>query len=104
LLVVPATFPNRNGGGGENAGEGARKWLKFEYVTKVPMCLELVESEMLSAAERQWVDAYHATVLRELEPRLVAAVEEEEDEGTGSTSAVDTLAWLRRSARPVGQS
>jgi Xaa-Pro aminopeptidase len=97
LLIVPASFR----GGSE--GEGARKWLKFEYVTMVPMCIELIDTSILSAEERDWIGEYHAQVLRELEPRLVAAISQEGAEEGGSTSAADTLAWLRRAARPVGE-
>ena len=41
---------------------GARPWLKFEYVTKVPMCTKLVETSLLSPKEIQFIDSYHADV------------------------------------------
>lgn len=59
LLVQPAE------------GVGGRKpFLRFETLTLAPFDRRLVEPAMLTAAERGWLDAYHARVLREVGPAL----------------------------------
>jgi len=50
---------------------GARKpFLQFETLTLAPFDRRLIEPAMLTAAERRWLDAYHARVLREVGPAL----------------------------------
>jgi Xaa-Pro aminopeptidase len=62
LLVRPAA-----------ARPGGRKpFLEFEVLTLAPYDRALIETGMLSAAERAQVDAYHARVLREIGPLLDA--------------------------------
>jgi Xaa-Pro aminopeptidase len=54
--------------------EGAEKTLLgFETLTFAPIDRNLIEAGMLSAAERCWVDDYHAEVLRIVGPRLDGA-------------------------------
>ena len=43
-------------------GGDARDWLEFETLTLAPIDRRLILVEMLSAAERDWIDAYHARV------------------------------------------
>ena len=52
--------------------EGAddRAMLDFETLTFVPIERRLIEVSMLSAEERDWVDAYHATVREKIRPLL----------------------------------
>ena len=59
VLVVPV----------EVAG-AEKKLLAFETLTFAPIDRNLIESEMLSAAERKWVDDYHAQVLKIVGPQL----------------------------------
>ena len=47
---------------------GDRPMLGFETLTLVPIDRRLIVTAMLSAAERAWVDAYHARVLAEIGP------------------------------------
>ncbi|MCX7933029.1 MAG: aminopeptidase P family protein [Rhodovarius sp.] len=47
-----------------------RPFLEFETLTLAPYARALIEPQLLSAAERAWVDAYHARVLAELGPAL----------------------------------
>lgn len=54
--------------------QDARPWLDFENVTFVPLDRALIATEMLSPAERAWIDAYHAQILEKLSPRLDGAV------------------------------
>jgi Xaa-Pro aminopeptidase len=51
--------------------EGAeKKLLGFETLTFAPIDRNLIETDMLSAAERRWVDDYHAQVLGIVGPQL----------------------------------
>jgi len=59
LLVRPTAMPD------------ARKpFLCFETLTLAPFDQRLIDPAMLSPAERAWLDAYHARVLREVGPAL----------------------------------
>jgi Xaa-Pro aminopeptidase len=50
---------------------GAEKpMLRFETLTMAPIARQLIDMELLTAAEIAWVDAYHAEVLRRIGPRL----------------------------------
>jgi Xaa-Pro aminopeptidase len=61
VLVVPVKVP------------GAEKeMLGFETLTFAPIDRRLVVAEMLSAAERTWLNDYHAEVVRRIGPRLGA--------------------------------
>ena len=57
---------------GASAPAGAREWLKFEYLTKVPFCRALIDTAMLSPAEREWIDEFHAGVRATLLPLVPA--------------------------------
>ena len=63
LLVQTAQLPNNFGGVG---------YLGFETVTLVPMQAKLIDVSLLTAAERAWVDAYHAQCRQTLRPLLVS--------------------------------
>jgi Xaa-Pro aminopeptidase len=59
VLVVDAPF------------EGAAKpFLGFETLTFAPFDRRLIEPELLTPAERSWIDAYHARVAHEVGPLL----------------------------------
>ncbi|MFC4350002.1 aminopeptidase P family protein [Fodinicurvata halophila] len=66
--------------------EGERPMLGFETLTLAPLDRRLIEESLLSREERDWVDAYHARVLREIAPQV--------DEGTRG--------WLEEATRPLG--
>jgi Xaa-Pro aminopeptidase len=61
------------------------EWLGFETLTLVPIDKTLVDRDMLSGAEIDWWNDYHARVLEVLAPQL---------EG-------DDLAWLERACEPL---
>ncbi len=61
LLVQPAEFP------------GPRPFLRFEVLTLAPFDRTLIDTALLSAAERAWLDAYHARVAAEIGPKLTGA-------------------------------
>ena len=42
---------------------GDKPYLGFEHVTMVPMCRKLIDVELLSDKEKEWLNAYHKEVL-----------------------------------------
>jgi Xaa-Pro aminopeptidase len=60
-------------------------WLGFEPLTLCHFDTSCLEVSLLTQAERDWLNAYHERVYRELAPRLPAEV----------------AAWLREKTRPV---
>jgi Xaa-Pro aminopeptidase len=68
------------------AVKGAEKPLNgFETLTLAPIDRRLIEPELLTAAETEWLDRYHARVAQTLSPLLDDA----------------TRAWLAAAARPL---
>jgi len=61
------------------------EWLGFETVTLVPIDKALVDRSLLSAAEIDWWNAYHARVRQVLAPQLEGAA----------------LAWLEEACQPL---
>ena len=43
---------------------------RFETLTLVPIDRRLIDTDLLSEAERQWLDGYHARVLDTLRPHV----------------------------------
>jgi Xaa-Pro aminopeptidase len=62
-----------------------KPFLDFETLTLAPYAQALIEPALLTAAERAWIDAYHARVLAEIGPLCDPA----------------TAAWLARECRPL---
>jgi len=54
-------------------GGDARDMLEFETITWAPIDLHLVETDMLSADERHWLNTYHAAVVQNVGDRLSPA-------------------------------
>jgi Xaa-Pro aminopeptidase len=50
--------------------EATRPFLCFETLTLAPFDRRLIDTAMLTAAERAWMDAYHARVAAEVGPKL----------------------------------
>jgi Xaa-Pro aminopeptidase len=63
LLVVPSAVPG-----------AARPFLEFETLTLAPFARALIDPALLDAAERAWLDAYHARVLAEVAPLVEPGV------------------------------
>lgn len=42
---------------------GDKPYLGFEHVTMVPMCRKLIESSLLTAQEKKWLNDYHSEVM-----------------------------------------
>ncbi len=51
-------------------GDAHRQMMGFETITLAPLDRNLIQPGLLSDAEREWVNAYHARVLYEIGPRL----------------------------------
>lgn len=66
---------------------GDKPWLGFEHVTMVPLCRNLIERSLLTTAEIEWVNNYHAEVW----------------EKTHGFFANDELTrnWLRKETQPL---
>lgn len=54
-------------------GDAHRQMLGFETLTFVPFDRRLIDTRLLSPAERDWIDAYHAQVLDLIGPRVEGA-------------------------------
>jgi Xaa-Pro aminopeptidase len=68
--------------------EGAEKPLNaFETLTLAPIDRRLIETKLLNAGERSWLDAYHRRVAETLAPLVDDA----------------TRAWLHGAAQPLGK-
>jgi Xaa-Pro aminopeptidase len=75
LLVTPA----QQVAGGDLPMHG------FETLTLAPIDKRLIRADLLTAEERQWLDAYHARVLAEIGPMLDG----------------ETLTWLEIACAPL---
>lgn len=64
---------------------GDRAMLGFETLTLCPIDSRLIDPELLSADERDWLNAYHARVQNEIGPFLDG----------------EDLTWLRKACEPV---
>ena len=69
----------------DGVGLSGRPWLAFETLTLAPYARALIVPGMLTAVERDWVDAYQARVLAEVGPGVDA----------------ETGAWLRVECAPL---
>ena len=52
----------------EDVPGGERKMMRFETITLAPIDVDLVEPKLLTAEERDWLNAYHARVRETLTP------------------------------------
>jgi Xaa-Pro aminopeptidase len=69
----------------EQVPGGERPMHGFESLTVAPLDRKLVEPSLLSPAEREWLNAYHAKVLAVVGPQLEA----------------DVRAWLEDACAPI---
>jgi Xaa-Pro aminopeptidase len=77
LVVEPAVAPA--------GGDAHREMLCWRTLTYAPIDRRLVVTEMLDAPSRAWLDAYHATTLAQIGPRV----------------SDDARAWLTQACRPL---
>ena len=71
---------------GAGIAGGEKAMLGFETITMAPIDLALVEPTMLTAEERDWLNAYHAQVRAAVAPAMT-------DD--------DDRAWLQQATRAV---
>ncbi len=64
---------------------GDRKVMEFETITLAPIDLNLIEHSLLTPAEKDWLNAYHARVRETLSPLVDA----------------ETKAWLETATRAI---
>jgi Xaa-Pro aminopeptidase len=98
---VGTTVPRE--GGREGGREGAVPFLKFAALTVVPIQRSLIQVELLSAADRDWVDAYHARVHETLAPVLQQKHEEKLVLGKSADAAAvaSAVEWLTAATEPL---
>lgn len=70
---------------------GGQKYFRFRKLTLAPLQRALIDVELLTPAEADWVDAYHAAVRKAVLPRL----EEVGDEATAK--------WLVAATEPLSR-
>jgi Xaa-Pro aminopeptidase len=64
---------------------GAGKYLELETLTLCPIDLRLIDDKLLLPPEREWLNAYHRRVFREIGPSLKS----------------DVKSWLKQATRPI---
>ena len=67
--------------------EGNPKYCKFETITLVPYCRDLIDVTLLTDRERMWINEYHMMCRKTLSPRLQSATED--------------LAWLQKETEAI---
>lgn len=70
---------------------GERPMHGFEQLTFAPLDRRLIDTALLTAGERAYVDAYHAETLKKVGPLLAEGVQKDEA----------ALAWLERQCAPL---
>lgn len=64
---------------------GGRSFLKFEYLTLVPMCNALVDLSLITAQEEKWLDDYHGRIWNDLKEDVASEAKD----------------WLWQATRPL---
>ncbi|WP_395649915.1 M24 family metallopeptidase C-terminal domain-containing protein, partial [Brevundimonas sp.] len=80
VVTAPEPIP-----GGERPMHG------FEQLTFAPLDRKMIDVEMLTAAERAYVDAYHGETLAKVGPLLA----------DGPQADAAALAWLKAACAPL---
>lgn len=65
---------------------GGRPFVRFEYLTLVPMCRELIDTALMIPREIEWVNQYHSIVRDAMKDSLTGAASD----------------WLQRNTEPIG--
>lgn len=66
-----------------------KKFLAFNYLTKVPLGLNLIDGEYLSAVEKRWINSYHESLVAEFGHKLLEIGE------------YRAYSWLRKETVPI---
>ena len=75
IVVIPAAADNGDG----------REWFAFETITLVPFDASLIDGSLLNAAEREWLNDYHARVRAVIGPLVDSS----------------TAVWLERATKRI---
>ena len=70
----------------EKIAGGSREMMGLETLTLVPFDRRLIDPKQLLPFEREWLNAYHARVRREIEPQMLS----------------NDRAWFRHATAPIG--
>mmetsp|Transcript_31491 Transcript_31491/g.45950 ORF Transcript_31491/g.45950 Transcript_31491/m.45950 type:complete len:696 (+) Transcript_31491:46-2133(+) len=68
--VVPENDSNEKSSLFPYGRTGNRAFLRFQYMTQVPMCKKLIDISLLNEGEIKWLNEYHKGVLEALTPLL----------------------------------
>lgn len=49
---------------------GDKPWFTFEHVTMVPYCRKLIDTDLLTSAEKKWLNDYNDEVSKKVSPLL----------------------------------
>lgn len=71
----------------EDASSDEKKFLQFEALTLIPIQKNLIDISLMTEAELDWLDSYHAKVWEKVSPRL--------EEGTPE------YLWLKESCEKI---
>jgi Xaa-Pro aminopeptidase len=85
LMEIQYVNPGHNNAEEESSSE--KKFFKFSKLTMIPIQTNLINVDLLSADEMNWLDSYHEEVLEKVSPHL--------DEGSPA------LQWLQQSCKPI---
>lgn len=84
VQIVPTRCGDAGGVAHDFGGRGA---LRFHTVTLCPIQTKLIDAKLLTAAERTYLNGYHARVWAELSPLLA--------------DDASTLVWLKKETQPI---
>lgn len=71
----------------DNASSDEKKFLRFQALTLIPIQKNLIDVSLMTEAELDWLDSYHARVWDQVSPRL------EED--------TPEYQWLKKSCEKI---
>jgi len=77
---------------------GSRPWLKFDYLTMVPISLALLEPSLMHEGEIKWLNDYHEAVRKAIAPRLEVL---KQAGGVEGESGLCLAGWLDAATAPV---
>lgn len=63
---------------------GDKPWFTFEHVTMVPYCRKLIDTNILTSAEKKWLNDYNDEIVKKVSPLIADDL---------------TKAWLERETR-----
>ena len=82
---------------------GARPYLRFKYLSPIPMCRALIALELMADEEIAWVDALHARCREEITEELLyaAALKGRGGAAGAKADAKAAMEWLMAATEPL---